>query len=165
MAANLPIACLNGIYLPLDEARISPLDRGFLFGDGIYEVIPCYNGRPFQLAQHLQRLQRSLDAIGMANPHSDDEWTRLLNGLIAHNGGGHQSLYLQVTRGAPNARDHRFPADCPPTVFAYCTALDDPDTRTPDTETGVRCVICNDIRWQRCDIKSVALLANLLLRE
>ena len=98
--ANLPTAYLNGVFLPLDEARISPLDRGFLFGDGIYEVIPCYNGTLFRLDQHLQRLQRSLDAIHMTNPHPLTEWQTLLQGLVEHNGGGHQSIYLQVTRGA-----------------------------------------------------------------
>ena len=162
---NLPTAYLNGVYLPLEEARVSPLDRGFLFGDGVYEVIPCYNGRLFRLEQHLERLRRSLDAISLTPPHTLAEWEDLLQGLIDHNGGGHQSLYLQVTRGAPNLRDHRFPAHCPPTVFAYCTSLDDPDDRCLDAETGIRCITCDDIRWARCDIKSVTLLANVLLRE
>lgn len=162
---NLPTAYLNGIYLPLDEARISPLDRGFLFGDGIYEVIPCYNGRLFRLKQHLDRMLRSLAAIQLASPHSEAEWARILDGLVQHNGGGHQSVYLQISRGAPNARDHRFPDQCPPTVFAYATRLDDPDTRTLDSETGIHCITCDDIRWARCDIKAVALLANVLLRE
>jgi D-alanine transaminase len=163
--ANLPFAYLNGLYLPLDEARISPLDRGFLFGDGVYEVIPCYAGTLFRLEPHLARMQRSLDAIGIAAPHTLAEWTDVLNGLVAHNGGGHQSLYLQITRGAPNLRDHRFPAECPPTIFAYCTTLEDPDTRSLDDETGLRCITCDDIRWSRCDIKAVTLLANVLLRE
>lgn len=162
---NLPTAYLNGIYLPLDEARISPLDRGFLFGDGIYEVIPCYNGRLFRLKQHLDRMLRSLAAIQLASPHSEAEWARILDGLVQHNGGGHQSVYLQISRGAPNTRDHRFPDQCPPTVFAYATRLDDPDTRTLDSETGIHCITCEDIRWARCDIKAVALLANVLLRE
>lgn len=163
--ANLPVAYLNGVYLPLDEARISPLDRGFLLGDGVYEVIPCYAGKPFRLEPHLTRMQRSLNAIGIPAPHTLTEWTALLNRLVAHNGGSHQSLYLQVTRGAPDRRDHRFPAECPPTVFAYCTALDDPDTHSLEEDTGIRCITCDDIRWRRCDIKAVTLLANVLLRE
>lgn len=162
---NLPFAHLNGTFLPLDDARISPLDRGFLFGDGIYEVIPCYNGQLFRLGQHLQRLQRSLEAIQLANPHSDAEWSALLAELVARNGGGHQSVYLQITRGTGRSRDAVFPADCPATVFACCRPLPDPDRHSPDTESGIRATLCNDIRWQRCDIKSTSLLASLLLRE
>lgn len=163
--ANLPVAWLNGAYLALADARISPLDRGFLFGDGVYEVIPCYNGTLFRLEQHIERLQRSLAAIHLPSPHTPAEWAQILGGLVQRNGAGHQSLYLQITRGAPPQRDHRFPAHCPPTVFAYATTLDDPDTRTPAAETGIRCITCDDIRWSRCDIKAVTLLANVLLRE
>lgn len=163
--ANNPVAYLNGLYLPLEEARISPLDRGFLFADGVYEVIPCYNGRLFRLKQHIERLIRSLDAILLPSPHTETEWTDLLNGLVQRNGGGHQSLYVQVTRGAPTLRDHRFPDHCPATVFALSQTLEDPESRLLDAETGIRAMTCADTRWSHCDIKSVALLANVLLRH
>ncbi|HVL00833.1 MAG TPA: D-amino acid aminotransferase [Dongiaceae bacterium] len=163
--ANNPVAYLNGQYLPLEEARISPMDRGFLFGDGVYEVIPCYNGKLFRLEQHIQRLIRSLDAIQLPSPHSLSEWCDLLDGLVLRNDSGHQSLYVQVTRGAPPLRDHRFPTDCPATVFVLSQTLEDPDARSLDAEAGIRCISTTDIRWDRCDIKAVSLLANVLLRH
>jgi D-alanine transaminase len=163
VAAPLPVAYLSGRYLPLAEARISPLDRGFLFGDGIYEVIPVYAGRLFHLPAHLRRLQYSLDAIRLPNPHADREWTALLEKLVHENGGGDQALYLQVTRGTDIGRDHAFPTGVPATVFAMCSPLaglpEDLKTR------GARVVTLADIRWQRCDIKSTALLGNVLLRQ
>src|SRR3990167_5111527 len=163
--ANKPVAYLNGLYLPLEEARISPLDRGFLFADGVYEVIPCYNGRLFRLEQHIERLIRSLDAILLPSPHTETEWIDLLNGLVQRNGGGHQSPYVQVTPGAPTVPDHRLPDNCPATVFALSQSLEDPESRLLEAETGIRAMTCPDIRWSRCDIKSVALLANVLLRH
>ncbi len=163
--ANLPIAYLNGVFLPLDDARISPLDRGFLFGDGVYEVIPCFNGALFRLEQHIERLQRSLDGIHLTPPHDTKEWAHILNSLVQHNHGGHQNLYVQITRGAPDLRDHRFPHHCPPTVFAFATCMENPDATALDGEKGLHCVTCDDIRWSRCDIKAVALLANVLLRH
>ncbi len=163
--ANNPVAYLNGLYLPLEEARISPLDRGFLFGDGVYEVIPCYNGKLFRLEQHIERMLRSLTAIQLPSPHSEAEWISLLDGLVQRNGSGHQSLYVQVTRGAPPLRDHRFPDNCPATVFALSQTLDNPDERSLDRETGIRCITCTDSRWNHCDIKAVSLLANVLLRN
>ena len=163
MAAPLPVAYLNGRHLPLADARISPLDRGFLFGDGVYEVIPVYAGRLFHLPAHLKRLQYSLDAIRLGNPHTDREWTVLLERLVRENDGGDQALYLQVTRGADASRDHAFPKGVPATVFAMCSPLaglpEDLKVR------GARVVTLADIRWQRCDIKSTALLGNVLLRQ
>src|SRR5215469_8109038 len=108
MAAPLPVVHLNGRSLPLTQAQLSPLDRGFLFGDGVYEVIPAYAGRLFHLPAHLKRLQHSLDGIHLKNPLSETEWTRLLTELVAKNGGGDQAVYLQVTRGADVGRDHGF---------------------------------------------------------
>lgn len=163
--ANNPVAYLNGLYLPLDEARISPLDRGFLFGDGVYEVIPCYSGRLFRLEQHVERLIRSLNAIQLPSPHTESEWAELLEGLVQRNGDGHQSLYVQVTRGAAPVRDHRFPDHCPATVFALSQPLENPDNQALDDEPGIACISCADSRWARCDIKSVSLLANVLLRQ
>ena len=163
MAKPLPSAYLNGVLLPLSEVRISPLDRGFLFGDGVYEVIPAYEGKLFQLDAHLKRLQYSLDGIRLGNPHTTRQWTALLNDLTAQNGGGNQALYLQVTRGADTGRDHGFPKNVPPTVFAMCAPL----AELPATllEHGAKAVTLEDIRWQRCDIKSVSLLGNVLLRQ
>ncbi|MHB8405596.1 MAG: D-amino acid aminotransferase [Gammaproteobacteria bacterium] len=163
MTKPLPSAYFNGVLLPLSEVRISPLDRGFLFGDGVYEVIPAYGGKLFQLDAHLKRLQYSLDGIRLGNPHTNRQWTALLNNLIAQNGGGNQALYLQVTRGADTGRDHGFPKNVPPTVFAMCAPL----AELPATflEHGAKAVTLEDIRWQRCDIKTVSLLGNVLLRQ
>ena len=116
------IVHLNGEFLPIEQAKVSVLDRGFLFGDGVYEVIPVYGGHLFRLDQHLHRLEHSLAAIRLHNPHSHDRWRDILNDLVQRNGGGDQSLYLQITRGvAP--RLLAFPADNAPTVFAMSTTL------------------------------------------
>lgn len=163
MAKPLPHAYLNGHFGALDQLRISPLDRGFLFGDGVYEVIPTYAGRLFHLPAHLTRLQYSLDSIRLKNPHSAGEWTALLNKLVADNGSGQQAVYLQVSRGADESRDHGFPTGVPPTVFAMSSPLGElpNELRTH----GARVVTLNDIRWRRCDIKTTALLGNVLLRQ
>ncbi|MGA9855465.1 MAG: D-amino acid aminotransferase [Gammaproteobacteria bacterium] len=163
MATPLPNAYFNGAFLPLSDVHISPLDRGFLFGDGVYEVIPVYRGKLFHLDAHLKRLQYSLDGIRLQNPYASARWTMLLNDLVAMNGGDNQALYLQVTRGADTGRDHGFPSNIPPTVFAMCTPL----AELPATllEDGAKAVTLEDIRWQRCDIKCVSLLGNVLLRQ
>jgi D-alanine transaminase len=163
MAAPLPVAHLNGRFLPLAEARLSPLDRGFLFGDGVYEVIPAYAGRLFHLPGHLKRLQHSLDGIQLKNPLSDADWTILLQDLVAKNGGSDQAVYLQVSRGADVGRDHGFPATVPATIFAMSSPL---GSLPEELKTkGARVVTLQDIRWQRCDIKCTALLGNVLLRQ
>lgn len=156
------IAYLNGEFLPLGEARISVLDRGFIFGDGVYEVIPVYARRPFRLAEHLARLRRSLAAIRLADPLPEAEWRRLVHELVARNEPQDQSVYLQVTRGAAR-RDHAFPRAAKPTVFMMATALATPAREL--VENGVAAITATDFRWLRCDIKSVALLANCLLRQ
>ena len=157
---------LNGDFLPEDQARISPLDRGFLFADGIYEVIPVYGGHLFRLEAHLDRLDRSLNAIQMDNPCSRGRWQILFEELIERNGGGNQAVYLQVTRGAPSGREHGFPPEgVEPTVFAMSLPVKAPAADTPDTAQGVSAVTRDDIRWSRCDIKSVSLLPNILLRQ
>lgn len=157
---------LNGAWVRADEARISPLDRGFLFADGIYEVIPVYGGTPFRVQDHLARLERSLAAVSMTNPRNRSEWQALFGELIEHNGGGNQALYLQITRGAATGRDHGFPAEpVEPTVFVMSLPVSAPAADTPDTATGVAAITRDDIRWSRCDIKSVSLLPNILLRQ
>lgn len=163
MAAPLSTVHLNGRLLPLHEAHISPLDRGFLFGDGVYEVIPAYAGRLFHLPAHLKRLQYSLDGIRLKNPHDDARWTALLEELVVRNGGGDIAVYLQVSRGADAGRDHSFPGEIPATVFAMCSPLA-PLSEELKTQ-GARAVTLQEIRWQRCDIKCTSLLGNVLLRQ
>lgn len=152
---------LDGRFLPLEQARIHPLDRGFIFGDGVYEVIPAYGGRFLRLDAHLERLARSLAAVRIANPHPPAQWRAMLDELCARAGPHDQSVYLQVTRGvAP--RDHAFP-DAPPTVFALSRPLAPPEPAA--LSGGLAAVLHDDFRWQRCDIKSTALQGAVLLRQ
>ena len=156
------IVYLNGAFMPLDEARIPVLDRGFIFGDGVYEVVPAYTRRPFRLAEHLRRLQHSLDGIRLANPFGDGEWTSLMSQIIAKNEGDDQSIYLQVTRGVAR-RDHAFPKDVKQTVFMMSSPLTTPSQAQIDS--GVAAITASDFRWLKCDVKSVSLLGNCLLRQ
>jgi len=154
---------LNGKMLPIEEANISVLDRGFLLGDGVYEVIPAYGGELFRLEQHLQRLQRSLDNIRIENPYSPAEWEKILIELVKQSDDPDQSVYLQVTRGVAAKRDHVFPDTVIPTVFAMCNPI---PTLSDDTlNQGVAAITLDDIRWKRCDIKAITLLANVMLRQ
>ena len=154
---------LNGHYMPIEEAKISVLDRGFIFGDGVYEVIPVYSRKVFRLESHLQRLQHSLDGIKLANPHSDAEWTSIINELIARNAEQDQYLYLHITRGVAK-RDHAFPnPPVKPTVFVMSNPLLTPPAAL--LQSGVGAVSAADNRWLRCDIKAIALLPNVLLRQ
>ena len=155
----MTIAYLNGEFQPLEDTRISPLDRGFLFADGVYEVIPVYAGRLFRPDAHLDRLERSLASIRIEDPLGRAGWNALLDGIIERNGGGHQAVYLQVTRGVA-AREHGFPGNVAPTVFAMTRILDGDPQILP-----IHAVTRPDIRWTRCDIKSVALLPNVLTRQ
>lgn len=153
---------LNGKFVPIEQAYIPVLDRGFIFGDGVYEVIPVYSRKPFRLANHLQRLQHSLDGIRLKNPHTDEQWQDLLVQIIATNEGDDQYLYLHITRGVAK-RDHAFPAGIAPTVFIMSNPL-----LTPPQElllTGVPAITAQDNRWGRCDIKAISLLPNVLLRQ
>jgi D-alanine transaminase len=157
-----PIAHFNGQLMPLDQVRISPLDRGFIFGDGVYEVIPVYNGVMLRGREHFERLQRSMDEIGLANPHTVDEWMALAQELLGHHP-GNQSIYIQVTRGAPEKRDHVIPKGLTPTVFMMCYPLASPSREQVDN--GVKCVTARDFRWEKCHIKSTSLLGNVLARQ
>lgn len=163
MAEPFPVAYLNGEFLPLEAARISPLDRGFLYGDGVYEVMPVYGGRPFRFEAHAERLTRSLKEVRMDDPHTRDEWRAMLSTLISRNGGGDQYVYWQVTRGAEKGRNHAPLPVIPRTVFAFCAPL--PPVSPATLETGLSCITTQDTRWAQCNIKSVALLANVLLRQ
>lgn len=158
----MTIVYINGEYLPAEQARISPFDRGFLFGDGIYEVIPVFGGKPFRLNEHFDRLEKSLAEIGMKNPLERSQWLQIFQRLGDDVGTPDQSIYLQVTRGASLQRDHRFPENIPPTVFAYAKPLTPPPL-TP--HAGIACITAKDERWQRCDIKSVSLLGSILPSE
>lgn len=153
---------LNGDFLPIEEARVPVLDRGFIFGDGVYEVIPVYSHKPFRLAEHLLRLQHSLDGIRLQNPHSDEEWSSLVEQIIASNDGDDQYLYLHVTRGVAR-RDHAFPKGVIPTVFIMSNPLLAPPREL--LATGVAAITADDNRWLRCDIKAISLLPNVLLRQ
>jgi D-alanine transaminase len=163
VAAPLPICYLNGAYLPLAEARVSPFDRAFLFGDAVYEVLPVYASRPFRLREHLDRLNRSLAGIRMPAPLSHGDWAQRCQELIARNAAREAYLYLQVTRGAEFGRNHLWPDDLQPTVFAYITPLE--PMPASFLEQGVAAVTAADTRWARRDIKSTALLANILLKK
>jgi D-alanine transaminase len=154
---------LNGEYLPLKEARVSPLDRAFLFGDAVYEVVPVYDARPFRLRQHLERLDRSLAGIRMKPALSHGDWAHVCQQLISRNDAVDAYLYMQVTRGAEYGRNHAWPEGLKPTVFAYCSAM---DALAPQmVEEGVAAVTAPEIRWARRDIKSTALLGNILLKK
>lgn len=153
---------LNGQFLPLAEAKVSVLDRGFVFGDGVYELVPVYSNKPFRLDEHLRRLQGSLDGIRLANPHETDGWRELILRLIELQDFVDQSVYIQVTRGvAP--RDHAFPKGVPPTVFMFAQPL--LTSTAQQKAAGVCAVSAVDNRWLRCNIKAISLLANILLRQ
>lgn len=160
MSDGAPRICyLNGEFLPLAEAHVSVLDRGFIFGDAVYEVLVASGGRVFALEEHLARLARSLAAVLIDNPCSDHQWRALLERLVGANGGGELSVYVQVTRGVAE-REHGFPVDITPTVFAMCRPL--------AVKVGVAqvdAIVVEDNRWLRCDIKATALLPNVLLRN
>lgn len=153
---------LNGKFLPIEQATVPVLDRGFIFGDGVYEVIPVYSRKPFRLSEHLSRLQHSLDGIRLQNPHTEEQWTDLIERTIEQNDGDDQYLYLHITRGVAK-RDHAFPRGATPTVFIMSNPL-----VTPPGElliSGVSAVTARDNRWGRCDIKAISLLPNILLRQ
>lgn len=154
---------LDGQFLPIDQAKVSVMDRGFLFGDGVYEVIPVYSRRPFRLAEHLSRLQASLDGIRLANPHTAEQWADLVGKLVEATPAEDQSVYLQVSRGPMAVRNHAFPKTVTPTVFMLSEALVTPPAE--QRAQGIAAVSAADVRWLRCDLKTTSLLANCLLRQ
>jgi D-alanine transaminase len=157
-----PLVYLNGELTPLSEAKIPVLDRGFIFGDGVYEVIPMYGRKPFRAKQHMARLFRSLDSIGIPNPHSEEAWMSLINQVAAAYPADDQLVYLQVTRGVAR-RAHAFPQETTPTVFIMTNPLTLPSPEA--VRDGVACVSLEDKRWLRCEIKSVSLLGNVLAAQ
>ena len=156
------IVYLNGEFLPMGEARIPVLDRGFIYGDGVYEVIPVYHRAPFRMPHHLKRLQYSLDGIRLANPMDDASWDALVRDLVARQPFDDQAVYLQVTRGVAK-RDHAFPKGVPPTVFMMSNPLPLPSREQIDR--GVAVVTAEDNRWHRCDLKTTSLIGNVLMRQ
>lgn len=150
---------LNGSYLPLADAKVSVLDRGFLFGDGVYEVIPAYHGKLFCADAHWQRLENSLEIVRIANPHSRNEWQAICDALLDKD--KNQYIYLQVTRGAADKRDHAFPESVVPTVFVMCSDI----APFAGSQTGIKAVTMDDSRWKLCHAKTIALLGNILHRQ
>jgi D-alanine transaminase len=157
-----PIAHFNGALLPLDEIHISPLDRGFTFGDGAYQVIPVYGGVMLRGREHMERLARSLAELRIPNPHTVEGWLAEVERLLGHHP-GNQSVYIHVTRGVPPKRDHVMPTGLTPTVFMMANPLSNPSKEA--VEKGVACVSARDFRWEKCHIKSVSLLGNVLARQ
>jgi len=153
---------LNGQFVALADAKISVLDRGFIYGDGVYEVVPVYERRPFRMPHHLARLQYSLDGIRLANPHANAQWEALIADLIGRQPYADQAVYLQITRGVAK-RDHAFPASVVPTVFMMSNPLVVPSRE--QVERGVAVVTAQDNRWLRCDLKTTSLLGNVLMRQ
>jgi D-alanine transaminase len=158
----MSIAYLDGAYLPIEEAKISPLDRGFLFGDGVYEVVPSYAGTMVGFAPHIARMQDGLAAIGMTLDWSESDWAELCNRLISENGTGNLGLYLHVSRGADTRRFHAFPKNVNPTVFAFTFEIAPPPVADKALAHGYHVATAKDLRWRRCHIKSTALLGNVL---
>jgi D-alanine transaminase len=159
----MQIVYLNEKFLPVEQAQVSVLDRGFLFADSVYEVIPVYGRRLLRLGEHLRRLQDSLDGIRLSNPLSDVQWKKILNELIAKNNGEDQYIYVQVTRGAAARRDHAFPEQVKHTVFCMSSPL--MSMTKQQLQQGIFAITLDDIRWHACNIKSTALLANVLARQ
>jgi D-alanine transaminase len=159
---NDPLVYLNGKLTPLSEAHIPVMDRGFIFGDGIYEVIPVYGRKMFRADQHLARLFRSMAAIGIPNPHSKDQWLGLIQQVMDAHTADDQMVYLQLTRGVAK-RAHAFPAEMVPTVFIMTGPI--PVIAASVRNQGVKCVSMLDQRWLHCDIKSISLLGNVLAAQ
>lgn len=157
-------AYLNGQFLPLAETKVSAMDRGFLYGDGIYEVIPVYGGKPFRLTQHLHRLNNSLSAIKLDIDYDFAKLEKIIFELIKRNSPEQEgAIYLQCTRGPAPVREHTFPKHIKPTIFAYCTPVQ--PKSLAELSLGIKALTAADIRWKRCDIKAITLLANVLLRQ
>lgn len=158
----MTIAFLNGSYMPLEEARISPMDRGFLFGDGIYEVIPSYNGKMVGFGPHIARMKEGLAAIEIGLDWDQDQWRELCTNLSEKNGNGNLGIYLHVTRGADTKRHHAYPEGLEPTVFAYGFDIAAPPIPDRNLVKPYTCSTGHDLRWHRCNIKSISLLGNVM---
>lgn len=158
-----PIVYLNGQFLPLEQAKVSPLDRGMVFGDGVYEVLPAYNGKVFSLKPHIERLNQSLHEIHMKPPLNLEDWRFILDGVVTRNGGGDLLIYIQVTRGFELVRTHKIPNHINPTIFVVCYPK--PLPTKSEQAKGIAVVTVNDNRWKRCDIKTTARLAYVMMYQ
>ncbi len=158
----MSVVYLNGQFMPASEAKISPMDRGFLFGDGIYEVIPSYGGRCVGFAAHIQRLQQGLAALDIHCALNESHWRELVLQLIRQNGSGNLGVYVHVSRGADTKRAHAYPKDITPTIFAYAFEIAPEPQADRDTAPAYKVLTATDLRWQRCHIKSTALLGNVM---
>jgi len=158
----MTIAYLNGEYLPLEEARISPMDRGFLFGDGIYEVIPSYGGKMVGFGPHIARMRDGLEAIEIDTGWGEGQWRELCSILLEKNGNGNLGVYLHVTRGADSKRHHAYPDGIRPTIFGYAFEIPPPPIPERDKIKPYTCSTGQDMRWDRCNIKSISLLGNVM---
>ena len=153
---------LNGEWMPIEDAKVSVLDRGFIYGDGVYEYVPVINGKPYRLEGHLTRLDNSCKEIGLKNPYSHAEWAALVKLIVEKNGSHDQGVYWQITRGVAK-RDHSFPVGVEPTVFMMSNPL--PKLTQEQIDNGVPCYTFPDTRWHRCHIKSISLLGNVLAKQ
>lgn len=158
----MSVVYLNGQFMPASEAKISPMDRGFLFGDGIYEVIPSYGGRCVGFAAHIKRLQQGLAALDIRCVLTEADWRELVQQLMMQNGAGNLGIYLHVSRGTDTKRAHAYPKDIPPTIFAYCFEIAAEPHADLNTAPRYKVITTRDLRWQRCHIKSTALLGNVM---
>ena len=156
-----PLVYLNGEFIAKQDAKVSVFDRGFLFGDSIYEVIPVYHSKPFRLKEHLDRLQYCLDVISVENPHSDEQWLEIIEQIIDKNGAGHLSIYIQVTRGIEAQRNHVANVSTQSTVLVMAMPLSPEVAELQPIESA----LLSDFRWQHCDVKTTSLLGNILLRQ
>lgn len=157
------IVYLNGQYLPVEEATISVLDRGFLFGDGIYEVIPVFGDKLLRLSEHLNRLKNSLNRISCLNPYSDEEWLTIFSTLLAKNTGGDRAIYLQISRGVYSKRDLAAKTEATPTIFSMVLQVSQSNLEV--ISAGILVITVDDFRWNACDIKSTSLVANVMLKQ
>ncbi|HDY82109.1 MAG: D-alanine aminotransferase [Gammaproteobacteria bacterium] len=158
----MSIVYLNGDYLPMEEARISPMDRGFLFGDGIYEVVPSYNGKLVGFAPHMARMQHGLNTIGIQLHVDHQAWRYIASQLMERNGGGDLGIYIHVSRGADTRRHHAYPENIAPTIYAFTFEIPPAPIAQKDAATPYTVATAEDLRWKRCDIKSTALLGNVM---
>lgn len=158
----MSIVYLNGEYMPMEEAHISPMDRGFLFGDGIYEVVPSYAGKLVGFKPHLDRMQDGLDAIEIQLKVDQAQWREIADQLIAKNGGGNLGIYFHVSRGADSKRAHAYPKNIDPTLFAFAFEIPPAPQPAKSDATPYTVSTAEDLRWKRCNIKSTALLGNVM---
>ncbi|PCJ92145.1 MAG: D-alanine aminotransferase [Porticoccaceae bacterium] len=158
----MSVVFLNDTYLPMAEAKISPMDRGFLFGDGIYEVVPSYNGEMVGFAPHIDRMNNGLNAVEINLGWSHERWKDVCDILIEKNGAGNLALYLHVSRGADTRRFHAYPEDIEPTVFAFAFEIPPVPVADKTKVVGYKVAASRDLRWERCQIKSTALLGNVM---